>query len=444
MVKYIGDLNGGPMQTLIKRIDKFNMSIHMKMLVIAVFDALVAQFYFDSLGFEFKVSISVAILPVYYYFDRTLNPVKTSIYVTIIGLLFRTVTQGNLYGSFSAAFWSDFPFVYFDLMYGILFYFLYYNREKITLSHWALVAVFSDWTGNIAEALFRYGPGFLLESNSTTIFFLIALIRVIISLSIVIFFKQYTRLIRKDEHEIRYKQLLMLTSTLKSEAYFMQKNMDYIEYVMSDAYKLYSDIDILSKDDSKKIALKIATDIHEIKKNYSRVVEGLGNISDGGLSYDLMKITELVKILKFSIGRYLTVNNLDIQFVTNVHTTKYVKEHYLLMSVLRNLVNNSIEELLANNPRGTVKLKFQENDNYYIFTVSDSGSGINEEDLKFIFEAGFSTKFNEETGNICRGVGLALVKDIVENKLGGYIKVNSIENIGTDFNVFLNKAILGG
>ena len=145
------------MQTLVKKIDKFNMSIHMKMLVIAVFDALVAQFYFDSLGFEFKVSISVAILPIYYYFDRTLNPVKTSLYVTSIGLLFRTVTQANLYGSFSAAFWSDFPFVYFDLIYGILFYLLYYNREKISLSHWMLVAVFSDWTGNIVEALFRYG-----------------------------------------------------------------------------------------------------------------------------------------------------------------------------------------------------------------------------------------------------------------------------------------------
>lgn len=432
------------MQLNVQKLERFNMSVHMKMLFIAIFDALIAQFYFDSLPFEFKISISVAILPVYYYFDRSLNPIKTSVYVTIIGLVFRTLTQSSLYGGFFVAFWADFPFVYFDISYGILFYLLFYKSEKVTLSHWVLVAIFCDWTGNIMESIFRLGPAFVLESNSTMIFFLIALIRVIISLSIVLFFKQYTRLIRNDEHEIRYKQLLILTSTLKSEAYFMQKNMDYIEYVMSDAYKLYSDISILTKEDTKKIALKIATDVHEIKKNYSRVVEGLGTISDGEVSYDKMKVTELVKILKFSITRNLAVTGSSIQFFTNVHTTKYVKEHYLLMSVLINLVNNSIEELTKNKPHGTVKLEFYENSQYYLFTVSDNGMGIDEEDLKYIFEAGFSTKFNEETGDICRGIGLTLVKDIVENKLGGYLKVKSLKNTGTKFSVYIERNNLGG
>ena len=102
------------------------------------------------------------------------------------------------------------------------------------------------------------------------IFFLVAIIRIVIGLAIVVFLKQYTQLIRKDEHEIRYKQLLMLTSELKSEAYFMQKNMDYIEFVMGDAYKLYSELDTLEPEETTTIALKIATDIHEIKKNYSR------------------------------------------------------------------------------------------------------------------------------------------------------------------------------
>lgn len=426
------------------RLEKMNLNMHSKMLIIAIFDALIAQFYFDSLPFEFKFSISVAILPIYYYFDRSLNPFKTGLYVMTIGLAFRTLTQANVYGSFSAAFWSDFPFIYFDLFYGCIFYFLYYKSDRKSMSHWALVAVFGDWAGNTVEAISRYGPSFIYTSNSTMIFFLVALIRVVISIGVVIFLNYYSRLIRKDEHEIRYKQLLMLTSELKSEAYFIQKNMDYIEYVMGDAYSLYSDLESMSDEDVKRIALKIATDIHEIKKNYSRVVDGLGKITDGEVNFNQMKITELIRILKFSINRHLSSINSEIQFITNVHTNRYIKEHYLLMSVLRNLVNNAIEELLKNNEAGTVKLKFQENADYYVFTIADNGRGIDEKDLEYIFETGFSTKFNEETGDICRGVGLALVKEIVENRLNGYIDVKSVKNVGTEFFVYVDRDYAGG
>jgi len=426
------------------KLENINMNNHTKMLIIAIFDALIAQFYFDSLPFEFKFSISVAILPIYYYFDRTLNPIKTGIYVMVVGLAFRTLTQANVYGSFEAAFWSDFPFVYFDLFYGLAFYFLYTKSEKHSMSHWAMVAVFGDWAGNTIEAVSRYGPSFIYTSNSTMIFFIVALIRVFISISIVLFLNHYSRLIRKDEHEIRYKQLLMLTSDLKSEAYFIQKNMDYIEYVMSDAYTLYADLDELEPDETKRIALKIATDIHEIKKNYSRVVDGLGKITDGEVSFNHMKISELIRILRYSIASYLERMDSDIQFVTTVHTSKYVKEHYLIMSVLRNLVNNAVEELIKHNKHGIIRLKYQETEEYLIFTISDNGSGIDEKDIEYIFETGFSTKFNEETGNICRGVGLALVKEIVENKLGGYIEVKSQKNIGTDFYVYIDRMHVGG
>lgn len=437
-------LYGGFMGNRFSLFDRVDFNRHTKMLVIAIFDALISQFYFDSLPFDFKFSISVAILPIYYYFDRKLNPIITSLYVLVVGLLFRTLTMANVAGGFQEAFWLDFPFIYFDLLYGIIFFYLFYKHEKAGLWQWALVVVFADWAGNTVEALARFGPDFLISSNSTFVFLIVALLRVIISLCVLTFLKQYSRLIRKDEHEIRYKQLLMLTSDLKSEAYFMQKNMDYIEYVMTDAYKLYSDIDEVSIEEAKTIALKIATDIHEIKKNYSRVVEGLGKITDDEVKTKQMKITELVRILRYSITRSLDNKQSKIQFITNVHTHRLIGDHYLIMSVLRNLVNNAIEELEKNNPSGWVRLKYQEDSEYYIFTISDNGQGIDANDLQYIFEAGFSTKFNEETGDICRGVGLALVKDIVENRLNGRIEVKSIKSVGTEFFIYIKREYIGG
>jgi two-component system sensor histidine kinase HydH len=65
--------------------------------------------------------------------------------------------------------------------------------------------------------------------------------------------------------------------------------------------------------------------------------------------------------------------------------------------------------------------------------VSDTGSGITEENLSKIFEPYFSTK---ETGT---GLGLAIVQKIVDVHRGEII-VESKESEGTTFTVKLLKA----
>ena len=41
-------------------------------------------------------------------------------------------------------------------------------------------------------------------------------------------------------------------------------------------------------------------------------------------------------------------------------------------------------------------------------------------------DCGFSTKINYETGEVNRGLGLSLVKDFIEFRLGGTIRVTSV------------------
>ena len=50
---------------------------------------------------------------------------------------------------------------------------------------------------------------------------------------------------------------------------------------------------------------------------------------------------------------------------------------------------------------------------------------------------GFSTKFDPETGNIFRGVGLSGVKEIVETQMNGTIRVESSAGSGTTFTLDL-------
>ena len=62
----------------------------------------------------------------------------------------------------------------------------------------------------------------------------------------------------------------------------------------------------------------------------------------------------------------------------------------------------------------------------YVIEVEDHGPGIDPEDMEQIFEPGFSTKINYETGEVNRGLGLSLVKDFIELRLGGTIRVTSV------------------
>ena len=143
-------------------------------------------------------------------------------------------------------------------------------------------------------------------------------------------------------------------------------------------------------------------------------------------------LVEFLKIHPFQDG-----NGRLSRVLTNL---LLLKEGYLYAPYISHekLVEDNKPEALHDN------LKVLENVEYFIFTVTDNGRGIDEEDLKYIFEVGFSTKFDEETGDICRGVGLSLVKDIVENKLDGRIEVKSIKNVGTEFYVYVKRSKLGG
>lgn len=71
--------------------------------------------------------------------------------------------------------------------------------------------------------------------------------------------------------------------------------------------------------------------------------------------------------------------------------------------------------------------------NYIILRVADTGTGIEEKDLKRIFEPFFSKKHMGKSGS---GLGLAIVYGIVKDH-NGYIDVISSPGVGTEFIVYI-------
>lgn len=392
-----------------------------KRIYISLMDVIFSFFSLSYILAGFRITLSLVIFPVFLNLYKSLNPIITSVFTGMTGVIFRSLFITLDGKSFIPAFKQSYPEVTFHLVYGLIYYFLYYKRKETSHFFWFITVVLCDLFANLSEVIFRvfiYSDiGF--ETNIKSLI-LIALIRGGFAFIILLSIHYYNLFTVKKEHEERYRRLVILSSELESEVYYMNMNNNYIENVMSNAYNLYEK---LENDDDKKMALMISKDVHEIKKNYSRVIGGIESIMEDKVRYKFMTLSAIMDILKKNIDMYIEKNNLNINLNVYIKEDVNIYKHYYIMSVFRNLIMNAIESIGESN--GNINFKYTKENNRYIFIIEDNGPSIKENNINYIFEPGFSTKFNKDSGNIKRGIGLTVVKDIVEKEFRGNIEVSS-------------------
>ncbi len=99
------------------------------------------------------------------------------------------------------------------------------------------------------------------------------------------------------------------------------------------------------------------------------------------------------------------------------------------VTVISNIIENAIESLVNfDRENKFVKVKAFSKDNKYMLSISNNGPKIPEQDMKKIFNAGYSTKDNASK---TRGFGLSIVSNELM-RCGGVLSVNSSEEI-TEF-----------
>ncbi len=103
--------------------------------------------------------------------------------------------------------------------------------------------------------------------------------------------------------------------------------------------------------------------------------------------------------------------------------------------VLTNLIDNAIRHT---NEGGQVTLYVTSQEDGIVFDISDSGSGIPEEDLPFVFERFYKADKARTRGRSGTGLGLAIARNIVKAHQGD-ISVHSKINEGTTFTFFLPR-----
>lgn len=433
------------MLNIISTFNKYFKENGKVMAFIAIIDAVTSQIYLAHFYNGFRISISVLILPVFYYFYKNIHPVIMALWIGLFGLVFRGLIGFGAFGGFLNAVLADFQIFYFDIMYGILFFLLFYLSEEKSLSKWVLVVWFCDFSANFVEIVARFGYKFAFQMSILDSLFTVALIRTVIATGIVFLLRYYKVILIKEQSFEKYKVMYSVMADLKSEVYYMQENMDHIEDVMSDAYHLYEHLATAEDESLRQTSLRIAKDVHEIKKNYIKVADGISRIGiDQNMSQHLL-LNELLDLLDDYFKRDSQLTQIQFKIERSIHSKIQIKEHFLMMSVLRNLVMNAFEALnqSANPQAGLILLKVTDKENTLYLEVTDNGVGIKEKDLAFIFNPGYSTKFNPETGDIYRGLGLTLVKDIVESNFHGNISIHSNPQQGTTFKIQIPIQYLG-
>jgi signal transduction histidine kinase len=103
--------------------------------------------------------------------------------------------------------------------------------------------------------------------------------------------------------------------------------------------------------------------------------------------------------------------------------------------VLSNLIANAIK---YNRPEGKVCISACEKDDWVVVAIEDTGPGMDEKEIPFIFEQFYRSKAKEVRRQQGTGLGLTIAQKIVRAH-GGKIDVQSRLGEGSTFSVYINK-----
>jgi len=406
--------------------------------------ALASQVNIGLINSDFRVSAGIIFFVAFLFHYHELRPIPTGILSGIMVYLLRLMVHYLTSKNLNNVIISYQLEILFYAFYAIIYSLLINKVNRNNINFMFFIAIISDFGANLIEVVVRTTIDISPSPWKVgTTLFLVSIVRSAIVWLVLNTLKYYRMLLMKEEHENRYKRLLWLTSQLKTEMYWIEKNMDHIETVMSESYELFEKINLNEDRESwANKALNIARDVHEIKKENGLVIRGIKEITESELKDKGMDFKDIVSILSETMKREIKGLDKDINLEFIIGENFYTSKHYYLMSMLRNLIMNAVDAIPKMQKEAKISVRHKIDGTQHHFIVSDNGIGIDEEGLKYIFSPGFSTKINYNTGEVNRGLGLSIVQYIVEEQLNGKVNVTSILGNGTSFHIYIPKNVL--
>tara|TARA_A100001011_G_scaffold96429_1_gene101438 strand:+ start:11509 stop:12690 length:1182 start_codon:yes stop_codon:yes gene_type:complete len=162
--------------------------------------------------------------------------------------------------------------------------------------------------------------------------------------------------------------------------------------------------------------------LNEISRRFSKI--------GSKPKFELISINKLLVDLTKYFKRRLPKDEIKINLDVQSNNIEIFTSPVLLKWTIENLIKNAIDSIV--NKKGFISIIVKLVSKNVIIIINDNGNGISRKDWNNIFRPGFS---NKQQG---WGIGLSMVKRIVEDFLGGVVKVeSSSEKNGTSMKLIL-------
>jgi nitrogen fixation/metabolism regulation signal transduction histidine kinase len=209
---------------------------------------------------------------------------------------------------------------------------------------------------------------------------------------------------RQVAHEIKNPLTPMKLSVQYLQKAWEEKTPDWDSRLKRFSEALVEQIEVLSS---------IATEFSDFAKMPSPVMEKVN----------------LDELLKGALTFYQDIVHVQVTYSIPSGEWYINADRKQMFRVFTNLLNNAVQAI-DREKGGTISVRVITSKTEYQISITDTGSGIPEEQAGRIFQPNFTTK----SGGM--GLGLAIVKEIVRSQ-GGTITFVSAKGEGTTFTVIL-------
>ncbi len=236
-----------------------------------------------------------------------------------------------------------------------------------------------------------------------------------------------SRALREEKEAMERNFITMVTHQLRSPLAAIYQ---YIEVLLSD---LGGELSGMQREMLERIRERL-NGLLELINDWL----DMSRIQAGEIVHRLKPVPLVTCIDSALAGLELSAREKNVQIVTTIPPGLPLVEvdPDTFREVLSNLISNAIK---YNRPEGEVRIRACEEGDRVAVEVEDTGLGIEEKEIPFVFEQFYRGKAKEIREQQGTGIGLAIVQKIVRAH-GGDIEVRSELGKGTAFRVYVSKA----
>ncbi len=198
-------------------------------------------------------------------------------------------------------------------------------------------------------------------------------------------------------------------------------------------------IELLERGKPDKIAAYVAT-LKQQAKRLSTLVETILDLSrlerrQDLVPYEALQLNPIVEQVILAHLPRVSATRVQLTFAPGLNLPLVWGDANQLAQVVTNLVANALNYT----PAGRIQITTYQTDQRVCLQVSDTGLGIQPDDLPHLFERFYRGQNVSHAGISGTGLGLAIVKEIVDLHRGD-IEVESEDGAGATFRVWLPVA----